>query len=151
MTDSTNAKRTPLRHRVPVRLRHHWKLLVTAIAVCVVVALVFGASMVRPYITSDLVSETVITQNIEGDTDLFDDGGDHTIDITFNQTEYDEMISTFQNEGEKEYIRADITIDGTLIENVGLRLKGNSTLSSLSGGMGGGMGGELGGGPGENE
>lgn len=54
------------------------------------------------------------------------------------------MLSTFREDGEKEYIRADITIDGTLIEDVGLRLKGNSTLQSLSGNnMGGGGGGGM--------
>src|SRR5699024_3206514 len=64
----------------------------------------------------------------------------HSIDITFDQAEYEEMLSTFREDGEKEYIRADITIDGTLIEDVGLRLKGNSTMQSLSNNsMGGGM------------
>ena len=54
------------------------------------------------------------------------------------------MLSTFREDGEKEYIRADITIDGTLIEDVGLRLKGNSTLQSLSGNnLGGGGGGGM--------
>lgn len=146
--------RTPLHHRLPVRLRHHWKLLAVIVTVALATALVFGASMVRPYITSDLVSETVITNNIEGDTDLFDDS-EHTIDISFNQDEYEEMIKTFQDDGGKEFIRADITIDGTLIENVGLRLKGNSTLMSLrsdgqgpGGGEGGGPGGPGGGGGG---
>lgn len=142
MAQPTDTQRTPLRHRLPVRLRHHWKLLLVIVAVVATVAIAFGASMVRPYITSELVSETVITQDIGGDSDLFE-GDDHTIDISFNQAEYDDMIATFRNEDEKEYIRADITIDGTLIENVGLRLKGNSTLSSLSGngaGPGGGTG-----------
>lgn len=146
--------RTPLHHRLPVRLRHHWKLLAVIVTVALATALVFGASMVRPYITSDLVSETVITNNIEGDTDLFDDS-EHTIDISFNQDEYEEMIKTFQDDGGKEFIRANITIDGTLIENVGLRLKGNSTLMSLrsdgqgpGGGEGGGPGGPGGGGGG---
>ena len=145
--------RTPLHHRLPVRLRHHWKLLAVIVTVALATALVFGASMVRPYITSDLVSETVITNNIEGDTDLFDDS-EHTIDISFNQDEYEEMIKTFQDDGRKEFIRADITIDGTLIENVGLRLKGNSTLMTLRSdgqgpdGEGGGPGGPGGGGGG---
>ena len=145
--------RTPLHHRLPVRLRHHWKLLAVIVTVALATALVFGASMVRPHITSDLVSETVITNNIEGDTDLFDDS-EHTIDISFNQDEYEEMIKTFQDDGRKEFIRADITIDGTLIENVGLRLKGNSTLMTLRSdgqgpdGEGGGPGGPGGGGGG---
>src|SRR5699024_8242927 len=93
-----------------------------------------------PYISSELVSETVIVNDIEGEVELFD-ASEHTIEITFDQAEYEEMLSTFREDGEKEYIRADITIDGTLIEDVGLRLKGNSTLQSLSGNsMGGGMG-----------
>ena len=134
----TNNASTSLRHRLPVRLRHHWKLLIAAIAVCLAIALAFGTSMVRPYITSELVSETVIVNDIDGDAELFD-ATTHTIDITFDQAEYEEMLSTFREDGEKEYIRADITIDGTLIEDVGLRLKGNSTLQSLSNNsMGGG-------------
>ena len=134
----TNNSSTTLRHRLPVRLRHHWKLLIAAIAVCLAIALAFGTSMVRPYITSELVSETVIVNDIDGEAELFDTTT-HTIDITFDQAEYEEMLSTFREDGEKEYIRADITIDGTLIEDVGLRLKGNSTLQSLSNNnMGGG-------------
>src|SRR5690625_7651540 len=63
-----------------------------------------------------------------------------SIDITFDQAEYEEMLSTFREDGEKEYIRADISLDGTLIEDVGLRLTGTSTLQSLSNNsMGGGM------------
>ena len=133
-----NKQRLSLRHRLPVRLRHYWKLLIVAIAVCLAIALAFGTSMVRPYITSELVSETVIVNNIDGEAELFDEN-EHTIEITFDQAEYEEMLATFREDGEKEYIRADITIDGTLIEDVGLRLKGNSTLQSLSGkSMGGG-------------
>ena len=136
-----NKQRLSLRHRLPVRLRHYWKLLIVAIAVCLAIALAFGTSMVRPYITSELVSETVIVNDIDGEAELFDEN-EHTIEITFDQAEYEEMLATFREDGEKEYIRADITIDGTLIEDVGLRLKGNSTLQSLSGNsMGGGMGG----------
>ncbi|WP_313677509.1 CotH kinase family protein [Corynebacterium stationis] len=139
----TNNSSTSLRHRLPVRLRHHWKLLIAAIAVCLAIALAFGTSMVRPYITSELVSETVIVNDIDGEAELFD-ATTHTIEITFDQAEYEEMLSTFREDGEKEYIRADITIDGTLIEDVGLRLKGNSTLQSLSNNsMGGGGGGGM--------
>lgn len=137
---STNNSPSSLRHRLPVRLRHHWKLLIAAIAVCLAITLAFGTSMVRPYITSELISETAIVNNIDGDAELFD-ATTHSIDITFDQAEYEEMLSIFREDGEKEYIRADITIDGTLIEDVGLRLKGNSTLQSLRGNsMGGGMG-----------
>ena len=36
-------------------------------------------------------------------------------------------------DGSKEWIQADITIDGTTVSGIGVRLKGNSTLRSLSG------------------
>lgn len=127
-----------LRHRLPVRLRHHWKLLAALVVGCLAVTMSVGGVMVRPYITSDLTSETVVTENIEGETDLFD-SGEHSIEITYNEAEYADMINSFQEDGEKDFITADITIDGTVIQDVGLRLKGNSTLSSLGGDEGGGM------------
>jgi spore coat protein CotH len=53
------------------------------------------------------------------------------------------MIETYQESGKKEYIEASITIDGTTIASVGLRLKGNSTLSGLGGGFDVGNRGEI--------
>lgn len=137
-------QRIPLRHRLPVRLRHYWKTVAAVVAGFIALGLVFGAYTVRPYITSELVANDTVNNNISGGSDLFD-GSSHSIEITFNESEYKDMMKTFRDEGEKEFIRADITIDGTLIENVGLRLKGNSTLMSLGGqadtpgGEGGGM------------
>ncbi|MFL1430711.1 MULTISPECIES: CotH kinase family protein, partial [unclassified Nocardiopsis] len=129
----TAAPRPGLRHRVPARLRHHgWKVAVLA-AGLVAVLLLLAPTRIMPYVTSALVPDDEITEDIEGTTDLFADGS-HTIEVTFDEQEYAELVDAFQEEGEKEYIRADIVIDGTGIEDVGLRLKGNSTLMSLRGG-----------------
>lgn len=57
----------------------------------------------------------------------------HTIDVAFEDADYQQMLSTYAETGDKEWIEADVTIDGTLIENVGLRLKGNSSLRGLGG------------------
>ena len=43
------------------------------------------------------------------------------------------MIETFVDSGDKEWIEATVTIDGTTFERVGLRLKGNSSLMGLRG------------------
>lgn len=72
---------------------------------------------------------------------LFDASVVHTIEVEFDQEDYDAMISTFTETGEKESIEASVTIDGVTYERVGLRLKGNSSLAGLGGGFGPGGGG----------
>ena len=67
-----------------------------------------------------------------GDVDLFDSSVVHTISVDFDQADYDSMIDTFTSTGDKEWISATITIDGVAYENVGLRLKGNSSLFGLT-------------------
>lgn len=140
---------TALKRRLPVKLRQHWKLVAASIAFVAVLALGFGGAMVRPTITSALSTQEELVEDIDGDTEFFD-SGEHSVEISYDETEYRDMIAEFQSSGEKNFIRADVTIDGTLIENVGLRLKGNSTLRSLQsadgeeGGPGGGPGGGMG-------
>ena len=81
-------------------------------------------------------------------TELFDTSTVHDIEIELDRAEYDAMIDAYRENGDKEWIEADVTIDGTRIERAGLRLKGNSSLFGLGGqaqvGPGGG-GGPLGG------
>ncbi len=66
------------------------------------------------------------------DVDLFDPSVVHTIDVEFDQADYDAMIETFATTGDKEWISATVTIDGVVHTDVGLRLKGNSSLFGLS-------------------
>ncbi|MEQ7737175.1 hypothetical protein, partial [Escherichia coli] len=79
------------------------------------------------------------TASTTADTTLFADGASHTVSVTWNDDDYAAMIAAYEADGSKEWIAADITIDGTTVSNIGVRLKGNSTLRSLSGD--GGMGG----------
>ena len=63
---------------------------------------------------------------------LWDTTQVHTIDLTYDADDYDALIDAYLDSGSKEWISADVTIDGTTYENVGLKLKGNSSLRSLS-------------------
>lgn len=77
---------------------------------------------------------------------FLDAGMIHDISVSFDQAVYDDMIATFGDTGDKEWISASITIDGSSYDEVGLRLKGNSSLMGLrafpaGGPAGGGMGG----------
>ena len=55
----------------------------------------------------------------------------HSIDVQFDDADYQEMLESFSDTGDKNWISADVTIDGVTYENAGLRLKGNSSLQSL--------------------
>ncbi len=126
--------RRRLRHRIPKSLRQHWKLPVALIAFVAIVASVFGATRVRPYITGDAsIIASEITDNITGTVDLFDPSVTHELSIEISDAEYNDMISTFQKSGDKKWVNADVIIDGTRIEDASVRLKGNSTLMGVRG------------------
>ena len=79
---------------------------------------------------------------------LFADGASHVVSMSWDEGDYADMIAAYEKDGSKDWIEADITIDGTTVSSIGVRLKGNSTLRSLSGDGGGqgGGGGDAGGG-----
>jgi spore coat protein CotH len=78
--------------------------------------------------------------------ELFDSSVVHDIEVTFDQAKYDAMIATYRSSGDKEWITATITIDGVTLKDIGLRLKGNSSLMGLrnnNSGRAGGPGGTV--------
>ncbi|MFD2839134.1 CotH kinase family protein [Populibacterium corticicola] len=66
------------------------------------------------------------------DNTVFDASEIHTFSITYDEAEYAAMIETYSNNADKKWISATAVIDGTTFENVGLRLKGNSSLRGVS-------------------
>ena len=133
-----------------VRWRRNWKLVAVYVAGLVALVGLFGSARVVAVTSSERADKDQASDenNINGKVDLWDSDVLHTIEVHFDTADYTRMIAAFRSDGSKTYIEADITIDGTKIESVGLRLKGNSTLRSLLGGRGGapvGGGGQLGG------
>lgn len=114
-------------HRFPARTdavtpRRRWSTLVAAVAALVALVLVAGCTSTT---TSD--GSTASTG-----TGLFDSSQVHTVAVEYDEDDYDAMIDTYLESGDKEWITATVTIDGTVIEDVGLKLKGNSTLRGLT-------------------
>ncbi len=70
--------------------------------------------------------------NVIGQVDLFDLDQAHSINLSISDENYRLMMEDYLRNGLKTWVAADIEIDGTLIPNVGVRLKGNSTLRELS-------------------
>lgn len=102
----------------------------------------FGDARVSPYVTStSRVEADAITENVQGTVDLYDTSVSHSIQLEYDQTDFTKMMKEFREDGTKDYIEADLTIDGVYLEDVGIRLKGNSTLMSLRGSGQGGPGG----------
>ncbi|MEU8662050.1 CotH kinase family protein [Actinoplanes philippinensis] len=120
-------------HRIPVRVRHYWKLLATCAATLLAFAVVFSTARVAPLVTSagDENGDEV-TVNIAGATDLFDATTAHSVKLTFHDDDYQRVLDAFWDDDEKEYLEADLTLDGTVVPSVGIRLKGNSTLQSVT-------------------
>ena len=56
----------------------------------------------------------------------------HDIAVTFDQAAYDAMVDAYVADQDKEWIEATVTIDGVTLQQVGMRLKGNSSLRSLA-------------------
>lgn len=77
---------------------------------------------------------------------FLDAGFVHEIAASFDQDAYDAMIETFSSSGDKDWIEADVTIDGATYTKVGMRLKGNSSLMGLRNSQRGGVQGSIGGG-----
>ncbi len=124
---------TRIKHRIPVRVRHHWKLLAVCLVFGVVLVTAMGNVQIRPIVTSSAASQDEqIVENIAGTVDLFDSGIAHSVSITFSDADYQRMLDNYIATGEKDWVRAVVTVDGATIRDVGIRLKGNSTLAGLS-------------------
>ena len=116
-----------------LRWRRHWKVAVGfPLAIAVLVA-AFGAARVRALSSSERTPRpaAVVDDVAAGEVDLFDTSKVHTISLTYRVKDYERMLDQFFTDGTKDFIPADVTIDGTTVRNVGIRLKGNASLAAL--------------------
>ena len=83
--------------------------------------------------TAALGGEASAGEQTTAAVELFDSSVVHDISISYDEDDYEEMIATFSDTGEKDWIEAYVTIDGVTYSRAGIRLKGNSSLMSLMG------------------
>lgn len=62
------------------------------------------------------------------ETELFDKNEIMTVDILMSDEEWEEML---ENAAAEEYYRCDVTVNGVTYYNVGIRPKGNTSLSQI--------------------
>jgi spore coat protein CotH len=89
--------------------------------------------------TADITAAGTGTPDSElGAVGTLDSSVVHEISLTFDQVDFDAMVKEYSSSGDKEWIEASISIDGATYEQVGIRLKGNSSLRGIAGDGGGG-------------
>lgn len=118
---------------LPVSIRHNIGLILTSISVIVLTGFIVGSYQIRPIVFSNnsALDRNEVRINLSGELEIFDLSVSHQIALEISDLEYQLMIRDFQSEAKKTWIQADATIDGVFIKDVGLRLKGNSTLMGL--------------------
>lgn len=63
---------------------------------------------------------------------VFDSSTVHTISVEVDEATLTEMIQTYLSTGAKDWFKATVTIDGQTFEEVGIKLKGNSSLRGIT-------------------
>ena len=91
---------------------------ITAIAIVITILFMNGTK---------LGIEATDSVSFDYEDTLFDDSYVHTIDISI-----DDWDSFIENATSEEYSNCDVTIDGETVKNVGIRAKGNTSLSTVS-------------------
>ena len=94
--------------------------------ICLVAALL-AIILCALLISGDAVGLQQASKIMGYEDKLFDPSKVHTIDIVMDH--WDSFIDTCENE---EYAACSVTIDGEAYHNVGIRAKGNTSLSSVS-------------------
>jgi spore coat protein CotH len=107
-----------------------------AVVVATLAALAIGGGTAVAVTTADpgvaTSGVTTAAVDVEDGTGIWDAGTVHDISVEVDDSVVAAMIETYRESGEKEWIEATATIDGTTYERVGLRLKGNSSLRGVS-------------------
>ena len=121
-----------------LNFKRNYPIILILITLLAVLSFALGGRRVIAY-TSQPASAVVKSDggiDYSGTIKLFDDTVVHSIQVLISDEDYDQMVSTYQQTGLKEYFKADVIIDGVQISDVGVRLKGNASLRTALGGRG---------------
>ncbi len=107
-------------------------LLARALAATSALALVLATAACSTSPDSPTATSTTSGTGAAVAGSLFDSSAVHEIAIEVDTSEYDAAIATYLDSGEKEWVSATVTVDGQTFTEVGIRLKGNSSLRGLT-------------------
>lgn len=99
--------------------KHFDKICAVIVVLSLIVTVIF--------MNGEKLGITAVAKAMGYESRLFDAGKVHTIDIVMD--DWDSFIETCENE---EYAVCNVVIDGEAYKNVGIRAKGNTSLSTVS-------------------
>ena len=74
-------------------------------------------------------TDGIVNTQVSAETaSFFNSDSVHEINVEADEQDVAAALEAYESEQSKEWISATVTIDGTVFQNAGLRLKGNSTL-----------------------
>ncbi len=91
------------------------------------VAVVFALLITALFMNGEALGLKVASKAMAYEARLFDINKVHTIDIVMN--DWEGFLETCENE---EYVMCTVVIDGEAFKNIGIRAKGNTSLSNVS-------------------
>lgn len=92
-----------------------------------------GGSLTACAATATPEATTTTTTTVDAsDSTFWDEGVVHDISIDLADADYQALITAYLQTGEKEWATASVTIDGEEFDDVGIKLKGNSTLRTVT-------------------
>lgn len=77
-------------------------------------------------------SEAGWTRSLFGSVGTLNSSSVHDLSVTLDQAAYAAMVTNYRLTNKKDWIEGTVVIEGTTYHKVGLRLKGNSSLRSLT-------------------
>lgn len=112
--------------------RRHRRLVFGYVGFFVVLVGLFGGARLHAYSASERNDEDAIDVDVDAAEDLFGLGDVHSIQLSYDADDYRRAIDTYLATGAKDFFPADALIDGVRVPQVGLRLKGTSSLRDLA-------------------
>lgn len=82
--------------------------------------------------SSAVTATSAAAVSVSVDGDFYDSSVVHDIEVDFDADQLDEIIAAYLATGDKDWMEVAVTIDGEDYQSVGMRLKGNSSLFSLT-------------------
>lgn len=98
------------------------------IGVISIVLIVLSMILVFFGYSYSVINNNSLGKSFDYEYKLFDDSYVHEIDIQISEDSWNDLL---ENAIEEEYYVCDVEIDGTIFYNVGIRAKGNTSLSQI--------------------